>query len=72
MIQNIGIYHSSPTCCYACLIHLQNAGITETEEQEIKVLTKLKETVDKQREELRSLKHELSQKAVDCDAVSGL
>ncbi|XP_025091897.1 RILP-like protein 1 isoform X1 [Pomacea canaliculata] len=41
----------------------------ETEEQEIKVLTKLKETVYKQREELRSLKHELSQKAVDCDAL---
>ncbi|PVD31587.1 hypothetical protein C0Q70_07002 [Pomacea canaliculata] len=41
----------------------------ETEEQEIKVLTKLKETVDKQREELRSLKHELSEKAMDCDAL---
>ncbi|KAH9525541.1 RILP-like protein 1 [Bulinus truncatus] len=41
----------------------------EAEEEEIKVLTKLKETVDKQREELRSMKRELSQKGVDCDAL---
>ncbi|XP_005103406.1 RILP-like protein 1 isoform X3 [Aplysia californica] len=41
----------------------------ETEEQEIKVLTKLKETVDKQREELRQMKRDLGQKAVDCDAL---
>ena len=43
---------------------------SETEEQEIKVLTKLKETVDKQREELRQLKRDHTQKNVDCDAVS--
>ncbi|BFZ18924.1 hypothetical protein BsWGS_21965 [Bradybaena similaris] len=41
----------------------------ETEEEEIKVLTKLKETVDKQREEVRNLKRELGQKGVDCDAL---
>ncbi|KAK3778120.1 hypothetical protein RRG08_052268 [Elysia crispata] len=41
----------------------------ETEEEEIKVLTKLKETVDKQREDLRNFKRELSQKAVDCEAL---
>ncbi|XP_059147379.1 RILP-like protein 1 isoform X3 [Physella acuta] len=41
----------------------------ETEEEEIKVLTKLKETVDKQREEIRTMKRELSQKGVDCDAL---
>ncbi|GFR75117.1 RILP-like protein 1 [Elysia marginata] len=41
----------------------------ETEEEEIKVLTKLKETVDKQREDIRNFKRELSQKAVDCEAL---
>lgn len=41
----------------------------ETEEEEIKILTKLKETVDKQREELRTMKRELGQKGVDCDAL---
>ncbi|CAL1547776.1 unnamed protein product [Lymnaea stagnalis] len=41
----------------------------ETEEEEIKVLTKLKETVDRQREDLRAMKRELSQKGVDCDAL---
>lgn len=41
----------------------------ETEEEEIKVLNKLKETVDKQREDIRSFKRELSQKAVDCEAL---
>uniref|UniRef100_A0A0B6ZNV6 RH1 domain-containing protein n=1 Tax=Arion vulgaris TaxID=1028688 RepID=A0A0B6ZNV6_9EUPU len=41
----------------------------ETEEEEIKVLTKLKETVDRQREELRGMKRELGQKGVDCDAL---
>ena len=44
--------------------------VTESEEQEIKVLTRLKETVDKQREELRGIKREFSQKAIDCEAVS--
>jgi len=42
----------------------------ETEEQEIKILTKLKETVDKQREELRQYKRDLSQRSVDCEALS--
>lgn len=46
-----------------------SAKYRETEEQEIKVLTRLKETVDKQREELRVLKRDLSQKNVDCDAL---
>ena len=46
------------------------SALTESEEQEIKVLTKLKETVDKQREELRVVKRDLSQKAIDCEAVS--
>ncbi|KAI8782570.1 RILP protein 1, partial [Biomphalaria glabrata] len=41
----------------------------EAEEEEIKVLTKLKETVDKQREEIRAMKRELGQKGVDCDAL---
>ncbi|BFZ04392.1 hypothetical protein BsWGS_07431 [Bradybaena similaris] len=41
----------------------------ETEEEEIKVLTRLKETVDKQREELRTMKRELGQRGVDCDAL---
>ena len=35
----------------------------------MKVLTKLKETVDKQRDELRAIKRELQQKTVDCEAV---
>jgi hypothetical protein len=43
--------------------------IIETEEKEIEVLTKLKETVDKQRDEVRKQKRELSQKNVDCEAV---
>ena len=42
----------------------------ETEEKEIEVLTKLKETVDRQREELRKVKREIQQKSVDVDAVS--
>nr|KAG5704676.1 hypothetical protein BaRGS_025318 [Batillaria attramentaria] len=46
-----------------------SAKYRETEEHEIKVLTKLKETVDKQREELRTLKRDFSQKTVDCDAL---
>ncbi|XP_046568229.1 RILP-like protein 1 isoform X2 [Haliotis rubra] len=41
----------------------------QTEEQEIKVLTKLKETVDKQREELRTLRREMEQRGVDCEAL---
>ncbi|XP_071093829.1 RILP-like protein 1 isoform X2 [Haliotis cracherodii] len=41
----------------------------QTEEQEIKVLTKLKDTVDKQREELRTLRREMEQKGVDCEAL---
>lgn len=44
--------------------------IVETEQKEIQVLTKLKETVDKQREELRKYKTEVKHKAADCDAVS--
>ena len=51
-----------------CVVIL--SALTESEEQEIKVLTKLKETVDKQREELRVVKRDLSQKAIDCEAVS--
>ncbi|KAL8566226.1 hypothetical protein ACOMHN_063116 [Nucella lapillus] len=46
-----------------------SAKYRENEEQEIKVLTKLKETVDKQREELRAIKRDLSGKAVDCEAL---
>ncbi|XP_076452568.1 RILP-like protein 1 isoform X2 [Babylonia areolata] len=46
-----------------------SAKYRESEEQEIKVLNKLKETVDKQREELRTVKRELSQRAVDCEAL---
>ncbi|XP_076472871.1 RILP-like protein 1 isoform X2 [Babylonia areolata] len=46
-----------------------SAKYRESEEHEIKVLTKLKETVDKQREEIRSIKRDLSQKAVDCEAL---
>lgn len=44
--------------------------IVETEQKEIQVLTKLKETVDKQREELRKYKTEVKHKAADCEAVS--
>ncbi|CAG5124589.1 unnamed protein product [Candidula unifasciata] len=53
---------------YAAVAELA-AKRQETEEEEIKVLTKLKETVDKQREELKSLNRELGQKGVDCDAL---
>ena len=45
---------------------------TETEDKEIKLLTKLKETVDKQRQELQQMKRDFSQKSVDCEAVSHL
>ncbi|XP_050408928.2 RILP-like protein 1 isoform X2 [Patella vulgata] len=41
----------------------------KTEEQEIKVLSKLKETVDKQRGELRHLRRELQQQQIDCEAL---
>lgn len=41
-----------------------------TEEKEIEVLTKLKETVDKQREDLRKYSREVKQKNVDIEAVS--
>ena len=34
------------------------------------MLTKLKETVDKQREEIRKNKRDLKQKSIDCEAVS--
>ena len=44
--------------------------LAEFEEEEVKVLTRLKETVDKQRDELRAMKRELQQKTVDCEAVS--
>ncbi|XP_033748188.1 RILP-like protein 1 isoform X2 [Pecten maximus] len=40
-----------------------------TEEKEIEVLIKLKDTVDKQREELRKTKQELKERAVDCEAL---
>ena len=43
------------------------ASISEFEEEEVKVLTRLKETVDKQRDELRAIKRELQQKTVDCE-----
>lgn len=43
---------------------------SESEEEEIRVLNKLKETVDKQREQIRNIQREMSQKAVDCEAVS--
>jgi len=43
---------------------------SETEEKEIEVLTKLKETVDKQREEIRKYSREIKQKNVDVEAVS--
>lgn len=42
----------------------------ETEEKEIEVLTKLKETVDRQREEIRKYSREVKQKNVDIEAVS--
>lgn len=46
------------------------AAVTrETEQKEIQVLTKLKETVDKQREELRKYKTEVKHKAADCEAL---
>ncbi|XP_041348443.1 RILP-like protein 1 isoform X3 [Gigantopelta aegis] len=41
-----------------------------TEQEEIRVLTKLKETVDKQRNDLRTVKREMKQKTADCDALS--
>ncbi|KAK3084923.1 hypothetical protein FSP39_021516 [Pinctada imbricata] len=41
----------------------------KTEEKEIEVLTKLKDTVDKQREELRKHKRDMKQKIVDCEAL---
>ncbi|XP_064612688.1 RILP-like protein 1 isoform X2 [Liolophura sinensis] len=41
----------------------------KSEEEEIRVLTKLKETVDKQREQIRKAQREMSQKAVDCEAL---
>ncbi|XP_021346307.1 RILP-like protein 1 isoform X2 [Mizuhopecten yessoensis] len=40
-----------------------------TEEKEIEVLIKLKDTVDKQREDLRKTKQDLKEKAMDCDAL---
>ncbi|XP_062611381.1 RILP-like protein 1, partial [Saccostrea cucullata] len=40
-----------------------------TEEKEIEVLTKLKETVDKQREELRKLKTDAKHRMSDCEAL---
>jgi len=40
-----------------------------TEEKEIEVLTKLKDTVDKQREDMRKLGRELKQKNVDVEAL---
>ena len=49
--------------CFPC-------NVVETEEKEIQVLTKLKETVDKQREELRKYKTEVKHRTADCDAVS--
>lgn len=48
---------------------LLSFDFSETEEKEIEVLTKLKETVDKQRDDLRKQKRELSQRVVDCEAV---
>ncbi|XP_078335996.1 RILP-like protein 1 isoform X1 [Crassostrea virginica] len=46
------------------------AAVTrQTEEKEIQVLTKLKETVDKQREELRKYKTEVKHRTADCDAL---
>lgn len=40
-----------------------------TEEKEIEVLTKLKETVDRQREEIRKYSREIKQKNVDIEAL---
>lgn len=40
------------------------------EEEELQVLTKLKETIDKQRNQIRGIKKELNQKQADSDAVS--
>ena len=63
---SIWLYFVSLTLNWVVIL----SALTESEEQEIKVLTKLKETVDKQREELRVVKRDLSQKAIDCEAVS--
>ncbi|XP_069134867.1 RILP-like protein 1 isoform X3 [Argopecten irradians] len=41
----------------------------KTEEKEIEVLVKLKDTVDRQREELRKAKQDLKEKSVDCEAL---
>ncbi|XP_045171192.1 RILP-like protein 1 isoform X3 [Mercenaria mercenaria] len=46
------------------------AAVTKrTEEKEIEVLTKLKETVDRQREEIRKYSREMKQKNVDVEAL---
>lgn len=46
------------------------AAVTKrTEEKEIEVLTKLKETVDRQREEIRKYSREIKQKNVDVEAL---
>ena len=44
--------------------------LTEAEEDELSMMTKMKETVDKQREELRTFKRDMSQKTTELEAVS--
>ena len=46
-----------------------NAGV---EEEEQKLMSRMKETVDKQRDQMRALKRDLSQKSMDLEAVSTL
>lgn len=45
------------------------AASKKREEEELQVLSKLKETIDKQREQMRAMKKELNQKSCDTEAL---
>ncbi len=56
---------------YSCMIFYDFSHVfAEFEEDDSKLLERLREESHKQREELRTTKRELQQKIVDCEAVS--
>ncbi|ESO95521.1 hypothetical protein LOTGIDRAFT_117089 [Lottia gigantea] len=63
VIEHKSKYISDNTFQYQIYVILMKSS------QEIKVLSKLKETVDKQRGELRILRRELQQQSIDCEAL---
>ncbi|XP_074642763.1 RILP-like protein 1 isoform X2 [Tubulanus polymorphus] len=64
-----GFYQTYTNSRKSSLLAVVNVLFVTAQAEQIVVLGKLKETIDKQRDEIRSLKRDLSQKNVDCEAI---